>query len=226
MCSSVVHYSFGSLPPVFDPPRPYLTQVPICSCRSETSSRLIPRSMVVIDHPAFYIRFTNMHVLERQGLGRKLWVSVHVFRHDCFFFHSLQVFLYVADAGNHAIRAISAVCSFVCENNGTCIGPDSCQCRSGWMGYDCSIPSCEEGLCGPREVGWHPMNREFYTESGSRVDVNIPLRQPWTGFHIQCITWNDRMEEGGVCAAIQCSSNRGWLACCVQLSCDQQHLNS
>ncbi|CAM9983282.1 unnamed protein product [Ectocarpus sp. 6 AP-2014] len=61
-------------------------------------------------------------------------------------------FLYVADAGSHAIRALSAVCSFVCENGGVCEGPDQCSCPTGWTGLDCSLPLCSDGLCGPREL--------------------------------------------------------------------------
>ncbi|CAN0535677.1 unnamed protein product, partial [Ectocarpus sp. 8 AP-2014] len=41
------------------------------------------------------------------------------------------------DAGSHAIRALSAVCSFVCENGGVCEGPDRCSCPTGWTGLDC-----------------------------------------------------------------------------------------
>ncbi|CAM9229204.1 unnamed protein product [Hapterophycus canaliculatus] len=63
-----------------------------------------------------------------------------------------QRLLYIADAGNHAIRVVSAVCSFVCENGGVCEGADRCSCPAGWVGQDCSVPSCSEGLCGPREV--------------------------------------------------------------------------
>ncbi|CAM9450628.1 unnamed protein product [Ascophyllum nodosum] len=63
-----------------------------------------------------------------------------------------EVFLYIADAGNHAVRAASAVCSFVCENGGSCQGPDSCSCTPGWAGHDCSLPTCADGLCSPRQV--------------------------------------------------------------------------
>ena len=44
------------------------------------------------------------------------------------------VHLYVADRDNHNIRAVSATCSFVCENMGICVGPDICQCPAGWEG--------------------------------------------------------------------------------------------
>ena len=35
---------------------------------------------------------------------------------------SASSYLFIADTGNHAIRALSAVCSAPCENGGTCIG--------------------------------------------------------------------------------------------------------
>jgi len=37
---------------------------------------------------------------------------------------------------------LTAICTQVCQNGGTCSAPDSCTCTSGWTGYTCS-----EGLC-------------------------------------------------------------------------------
>ncbi|KAL9185156.1 hypothetical protein ACHAXT_002933 [Thalassiosira profunda] len=60
-------------------------------------------------------------------------------------------FLFIADRDNHAIRGMSAACSFTCENGGRCVGPDQCQCPTGWEGLDCTKPVCEE-TCGQREL--------------------------------------------------------------------------
>ena len=59
--------------------------------------------------------------------------------------------LYVADRNNHAIRAVSAVCSFPCENGGRCVGNDVCLGPDGFQGEDCSRPTCDEP-CGPRQL--------------------------------------------------------------------------
>ena len=31
-----------------------------------------------------------------------------------------------------------------CYNNGTCVGPNQCQCAPGWTGSDCSVPVCDQ----------------------------------------------------------------------------------
>ena len=51
-------------------------------------------------------------------------------------------YLYIADTGNNRIRAISAVCTFICENGGVCTGSDTCVCTYGWKGVDCTVPVC------------------------------------------------------------------------------------
>ncbi len=33
---------------------------------------------------------------------------------------------------------LTATCSQVCQNGGTCIAPDVCSCRDGWAESDCS----------------------------------------------------------------------------------------
>lgn len=59
--------------------------------------------------------------------------------------------MYIADRDNHVIRGMSAVCSFICENNGICVGPDQCECTPGWSGNDCTKPVCKDS-CGQREL--------------------------------------------------------------------------
>lgn len=59
-------------------------------------------------------------------------------------------FMYIADTENNVIRYMTATCTFICENNGTCDSPDHCSCTEGWTGYDCSIPIEKKTLhCGP-----------------------------------------------------------------------------
>ena len=64
---------------------------------------------------------------------------------------SNSAFLYIADTGNHRIRGLSAVCTQICENGGSCVLPDKCQCTSGWSGKDCTRPVCDSA-CGPNTV--------------------------------------------------------------------------
>jgi hypothetical protein len=59
--------------------------------------------------------------------------------------------LYVADTASHRIRRVTAVCSQVCENGGSCTAPDSCTCAVGWSGYDCTTAVCSSP-CGSRKL--------------------------------------------------------------------------
>ena len=63
-------------------------------------------------------------------------------------------FLYIADTGNNRIRALSAVCTQICENGGICTSSDTCTCPTGWTGIDCTLladDACPSG-CGTNEV--------------------------------------------------------------------------
>lgn len=51
-------------------------------------------------------------------------------------------FLFVADSLNHLIRGLAASCTQICENGGSCSGPDTCACLPGWSGVDCTTPRC------------------------------------------------------------------------------------
>ncbi|KAG5183802.1 hypothetical protein JKP88DRAFT_257596 [Tribonema minus] len=66
-------------------------------------------------------------------------------------------FVFIADTGNHAIRALSAACAAPCENGGACTGGGGgagwgvCACAPGWGGVDCTTPQCSTP-CGARQV--------------------------------------------------------------------------
>ena len=71
-------------------------------------------------------------------------------------------YLYIADTDNNRIRGLSAICTMICENGGTCIRSDTCSCPNGWSGIDCTIPVCsapcpENTLCvGPESCRCKP----------------------------------------------------------------------
>ena len=71
-------------------------------------------------------------------------------------------YLYIADTDNNRIRGLSAICTMICENGGTCIRSDTCSCPNGWSGIDCTIPVCsapcpENTLCvGPESCKCKP----------------------------------------------------------------------
>ena len=61
-------------------------------------------------------------------------------------------FMYIADTTNHRIRAMSVSCTLICENGGTCTGPDVCDCTgTGFTGVDCTQPVCASS-CGANKV--------------------------------------------------------------------------
>ena len=35
---------------------------------------------------------------------------------------------------------------YVCANNGNCTAPNVCECASGWIGFDCRTPVCNQTL--------------------------------------------------------------------------------
>lgn len=59
--------------------------------------------------------------------------------------------LVIADADNHAVRALTASCSVPCENGGFCAGPELCSCPTGWAGSDCTTPVCSAS-CAARQL--------------------------------------------------------------------------
>ena len=114
-------------------------------------------------------------------------------------------FLYIADTLNHRIRALSATCTQICENGGTCVGPDTCMCQSGWLGIDCTI--VDKATCG---VGANPcgFNKLCVApgvcacKPGFEPDSQGMCTQP------QCI---QTCYNGGQCTAPDtCSCASGW----------------
>jgi hypothetical protein len=76
--------------------------------------------------PAIFFFF---HGLPTPTLGLHLSISPFVLRGGRWFEEG-------GECVDHVLRG--------CYNNGTCVAPDTCQCASGWTGFDCSIPVCTQ----------------------------------------------------------------------------------
>lgn len=110
--------------------------------------------------------------------------------------NSSNQFLYVADRDNNLIRALTATCSFPCENGGFCVAPDKCQCASGWLGIDCTTPICSNP-CSERRICVAP-----------NTCVCIPGYTGETCSDAMCV---QICENGGTCSAPDtCSCKSGW----------------
>jgi hypothetical protein len=120
-------------------------------------------------------------------------------------------YIFVADSGNNRIRAISAVCTQICENGGTCIGPDKCSCPSGWSGVDCTIPTC--GGCNDNSVCTSP---------------NVCTCKPgYGGTNCKTPLCSQSCKNGGVCTAPDtCTCKAGWFdSNCTTPVCEQTCAN-
>jgi hypothetical protein len=117
--------------------------------------------------------------------------------------------LYIADTGGHRIRRVTAVCSQICENGGSCTGPDTCTCVTGWSGYDCTKPLCEGVTCGDREIC-----------TGPDSCTCVP---GYSGDACADPTCVQSCEHGGVCTAPDtCTCAIGWFdANCTTPVCAQ-----
>lgn len=105
-------------------------------------------------------------------------------------------YAYIADTNNHRIRALSAVCTFICENGGRCIGNDQCSCPTGWSGIDCTQPTCSTS-CGTNKVCVGP-NTCACKPGYNGTSCDQPL----------C---SQTCHNGGVCSAPDtCSCPFGW----------------
>lgn len=117
-------------------------------------------------------------------------------------------YLFIADKNNHRIRAMSAVCTFICENGGRCVGDDTCQCPTGWHGVDCTIPFCSTP-CGNNSVCVAP-NTCSCKPGYNGTECNTPLCQ-------------QTCHNGGYCSAPDtCTCKPGWFdANCTTPVCSQ-----
>jgi sugar lactone lactonase YvrE len=117
-------------------------------------------------------------------------------------------FMFIADRDNHAIRGMSAACTFKCENGGRCVGPDQCQCDEGWSGLDCTKPLCSTP-CTDRELC-----------VGPDLCACLPGYRGKGCLEATCV---QTCQNGGLCSAPDtCACAHGWFdANCTTPVCEQ-----
>lgn len=118
--------------------------------------------------------------------------------------------LVVADASNHVIRGVTAVCSFPCENGGRCIGPETCLCSSGWQGVDCTTPVCTSGVA--TLIGFGDMLCRDTSRTVCVAPETCACAPGWRGQ--DCLTpmcVQRECQHGGTCIAPDtCKCAYGW----------------
>ena len=118
--------------------------------------------------------------------------------------------LYVADEGNHAVRAMTATCAKVCENGGECTADETCACAAGWTGVDCTVPVCTTARPGARTVCVAPDTWDCVPGYAGLPACTTPL----------CV---QACRNGGSCVAPDtCGCAAGWIdANCTTPVCPQ-----
>jgi hypothetical protein len=122
-----------------------------------------------------------------------------------------DIYLYIADSENNRIRALAATCTQICENGGSCVGPDTCHCDPGWEGMDCTKPICP--FCGRNQVCVSP--EQCACKPGfNGTDCATPMCQ-------------QHCQNRGTCSAPDtCSCRPGWFdTTCATPVCSQTCAN-
>ena len=117
-------------------------------------------------------------------------------------------YLFVVDTNNNRIRRLTATCTKVCENGGSCIGPDVCQCATGWAGPDCTSPMCAVA-CAAKQVCAGANRCVCKPGWGNFPSCDLPL----------CV---QDCANGGCTAPDTCTCTNGWFdANCTTPVCGQ-----
>ncbi|CAL4129555.1 unnamed protein product [Meganyctiphanes norvegica] len=118
---------------------------------------------------------------------------------------------------DHCACCLTATCDPVCLNDGSCIGPNHCQCSKGWHGEQCQHAICEQdcinGVCEFPDLcncsqHWsgdqceQPICDPVCLNSGACVALNICKCQP--GHHGEQCQHFDCAWHGGVIIGNQC----------------------
>ncbi|CAL4083178.1 unnamed protein product [Meganyctiphanes norvegica] len=135
-----------------------------------------------------------------------------------------------------------ATCDPVCLNNGTCVGPNQCQCSTGWYGQQCQHAICEQGclhgkcespgscICSP---GWtadqcqQPICEPDCINGFCESPDSCKCAPHWTGDQCEQPTCDPVCLNDGACVGPNhCQCPTGWHGLqCQHATCDPVCLN-
>jgi hypothetical protein len=129
------------------------------------------------------------------------------------------------------------VCTKACKNGGTCTGPNTCTCPSGWAGDDCSKSTAlcvngtkklDTGAC-TCNSGWSgaacdvPVCSATCENGGTCVAPNqCQCLEGWSGSVCTAAQCSLACQNGGQCTSPDvCTCATGWVgATCARATCD------
>ena len=140
-----------------------------------------------------------------------------------------ELMKWFCDLGGSVTGDCPALCSGGCSENSYCdCGSQSCKCKPGFTGPDCSID-----LCGAARCGEHGSCIATYLGSSSPLPVTSPdvaciCEDGWSGHLCQynpCVTLNKTCSGHGTCVVFgdldaKCECDTGYTGDDCENSCD------
>jgi hypothetical protein len=114
---------------------------------------------------------------------------------------------------NNQFNCDQFVCDNACQNGGTCVGPNKCQCPAGWTGAYCSQFTCDVLECGTNAICTGPnvcsctggyLNRFLPTPCSDSACLQLPCSLVrFDCFAFSCSVVNNNMGCGNqaICTA-------------------------
>mmetsp|Transcript_34542 Transcript_34542/g.55147 ORF Transcript_34542/g.55147 Transcript_34542/m.55147 type:complete len:2065 (+) Transcript_34542:19-6213(+) len=103
-----------------------------------------------------------------------------------------------------------------CKNNGTCVGPNICECAEGWTGHDCTIPICEQPCTRRDDEDLGYDNNKLKIFSRGKGWCTLPntctCEKGWSGHDCSVALCAQECNNNGKCIAPDACSCARWFS--------------